>query len=333
MSQEVTAAMGSWRVALAVVAVLGAAPGAAMAQGSQVPAVAVAPPPEAPAPRDVPRLHGFYRLGMAARYNPLGLFTNLTAQLRYRLYDSDSIALRENFVSVGPVGQISPAFYRVGIGVEVQPATVLNLSASYEWTSFFGNFNFLQSYPSLGSNWSDTSMRTAGQLPAGDPARPYSTSGTLFTLAGLLQLKVGPVAMRSNTRLFRFDLRLREGDRLFYEPVLDVALPNGGWGLTNDTDVLYLGGLPGLALGARYSGSGGFFGAEHGPLDVANARPIHRVGPFVAYTFFDDERQTFNAPTVVVLAQWFLQHPYRTGQDVPAALPWIAVGFQARGIL
>ena len=46
-----------------------------------------------------------------------------------------------------------------------------------------------------------------------------------------------------------------------------------------------------------------------------------------AYTFFDDGYTSFNKPTVFVLLQWWLKHPYRTGVDVAQAIPFFAVGF------
>jgi hypothetical protein len=330
MTQRLAAVRGG----VAVLGVLGvlcgvAAPGEARAQGSQVPvAVPVTVPSSEQTPRDIPRLHTFYRVGIAARYNPVGLFTNAAFLLRYRLYDSDALALKDNYIGVGPVAFISPAFYRAGIGVEVQPASVLNLSASYEWTGFFGNFNFLQSFPTIQSNYSDAELARLAAPNAPAATAPQRASGTLFTVAGLLQLKAGPVALRSNARLFNFNLNVRNSEPVFYEPVLDVALPNGGWGLTNDTDLLFV-GIPRFAIGARYSGSGGFFRPTDGDLSHPNARPQHRVGPFLAYTFSEDDRNLINTPTLVLLSQWFLQHPYRTATP---ALPWLAVGFQFRGI-
>jgi hypothetical protein len=303
-----------------------ASPGA-LAQGSQVPAVSVPRQEDAPA-RVIPPLHTFYRVGVAARMNPVGLYTSLTFQVRYRLYESPSPALKDNFLGVGPVAFVSPAFVRGGIGVEFQPLSVLQLSASYEGTRWFGNFNHLQSFTSPNA---DTSDRRLTEL-AGEGAS-YATSGTLLTLAALLQFKVGPLAVRSNPRLFRFDLRLRDGDRVFYEPVLDVVVPNGGWVASNDADLLYLAGR--LSVGLRYSATGSFFRPQDypaGEMDTGLNPTIHRVGPFLAYTFHDEPDRLFNAPTLVLVSQWFLSHRYRTGAEVSRALPWVALAFQFKGI-
>lgn len=299
----------------------------ARAQGSQVPAVVVPRREDAPT-RVIPRLHTVYRVGIAARVNPTGLFTNLSFQLRYRLYDSASPVLKDNFIGVGPVAFLSPAILRGGLGVEFQPFSMLQLSASYEGMRWLGNFNYLQSFPSPNADASDRRLAELGA-----EGTNYATSGSLLTLAALLQFKLGPVAVRTNPRLFHFDLRLREGDRVFYEPVVDVVAPNGGWVATNDADVLYLAGR--LTLGLRYTATGGLYRPQDYPAGEADTGlnpTIHRVGPMISYTFHDEPDRLFNAPTLVLISQWFLSHRYRTGVEVSQAMPWVAIAFQFKGI-
>ncbi|MFY0578266.1 hypothetical protein ACN28S_31650 [Cystobacter fuscus] len=123
--------------------------------------------------------------------------------------------------------------------------------------------------------------------------------------------------MRSNPRLFNFNMKLRDGDRVFYEPVLDVVAPNGGWVATNDADLLYPAGR--LSVGVRYTATGSIYQPEHypaGETDLGLNPTIHRVGPIISYTFYDEPDRLFNAPSVVLISQWFLSHRYRTGAEV-----------------
>ncbi|WP_434388692.1 hypothetical protein [Melittangium boletus] len=141
------------------------------------------------------------------------------------------------------------------------------------------------------------------------------------------------MAVRTNPRLFHFNMRLREGDRVFYEPVVDVVAPNGGWVATNDADVLYLAGR--LTLGLRYTATGGLYRPQDYPAgesDTGLNPTIHRVGPMISYTFHDEPDRLFNAPTLVLISQWFLSHRYRTGVEVSQAMPWVAIAFQFKGI-
>ena len=323
------------KLALVVAFATLTASGPAFGQGSQAPAVNV--PRRRPVEPDAtpPDVTFGYRVGAAARVNPLGLFVSGTAMLRKRLYRHQALALRDNYVGVGPVFFMSPAFARGGLGVEVQPLSVLQLSASLEGIGFFRTFEFMQSFPSATSETSDGELKRLKEAGTN-----YATTGWVTTLAALLQGKAGPMALRSNFRAIYYDMRLRDGDRVWYDSILDVMSPGKGWTFTNDTDLLYVTSF-GLAAGARFTAThSAFQSTDFTPGEAENNpnSPITRVGPFVAYTFFDKPCEDgvcprFNAPTVVLVSQWFLAHRYRTGQEVSQAVPWFALAFQCKGDL
>jgi hypothetical protein len=58
---------------------------------------------------------------------------------------------------------------------------------------------------------------------------------------------------------------------------------------------------------------------------------VHRLGPLVAHTFERRPGTRFDAPTLILLAQWHLVHRYRTGRDVDIGLPYLALVFQFTG--
>jgi hypothetical protein len=76
---------------------------------------------------------------------------------------------------------------------------------------------------------------------------------------------------------------------------------------------------------------------------------MQRIGPLIAYNFKESYHARFNAPTVFVAVQWWLQHRYRTGDRTAAesllgnnsvvndftgsAIPYLAIGFSFRGDL
>jgi hypothetical protein len=274
-----------------------------------------------------------YRNLLVVRLNPLGLLDEGRLSYRYRLYRSDSPALRDNFVSLGLAPALSPAYGKLGFVAEFQPLTVLQLWGMYELVGTFGTFRQLQSFPSAGSHFSDTELYARDALPAGDALRPYATTGTQLTLGATLQLKVGPVAVRNMFRMVRPDMTLRAGDTVFYDITHDVLAPNRGWYLLNDADVLYQTGR-GLTAGLRWSSSHAFYGAEHFTPELQTAVPTtHRLGPVVAYTFAEQDGARFNAPTVLLLVNWWLAHRYRTGVDSPQAFPYLALGFSFSGDL
>lgn len=270
-----------------------------------------------------PPLHRFvHRQTLALRVNPLGLIYDGRFAYRQRLYFSESNALRDNFVGIGVAPGASPAFGRIGALLEVQPATILGFWATYEVMQYFGTFNLLASYPSASANFSDSNIRN--RLP-----NPYVTGGRMLTLGANLNLKVGPIVVRSQARLVAPDFDLRPGDTVLYDQVYDVLLPNGGFTFINDLDVLFQTKW-GLVAGLRYNASVPMYGPAHAPLEDNDS---HRLGPFLAYRFWDTDGRKLNQPTLVLIANWYLKHRWRTGADSSVGIPYFALAINVVGDL
>jgi hypothetical protein len=279
-----------------------------------------------------PQFRFIHRNTLAVRFNPLGLLYDGRFAFRVRLYESQSIALRDNYVGIGLAPTASPAFARIGPYVEFSPLTILNIWAAFQYVQYFGTFNLFQSFPSANSNFSDSQISSRGLLPKEDVQRGYVTNGWELTLGASLQVKVKSVVMRSQARLIRADMKLREGDTVYYDQFYDVLSANRGWAFTNDLDVLWQGLENKLVAGGRYTFTAPLYTETQ--LLTGETMPInsmHRVGPFVGYTFKFEDGAAFNTPTVFLLVQWWLQHRYRTGVDSSAAFPLIGVGFQITG--
>ena len=285
-----------------------------------------------------PKTRFVHRNSLFLRWNPIGFIYDARFIYRQRLYYEDSEALSDNFVGIGLAPSASPAFVRLGAYVEFQPLSLLTLWANYEVIGYTGLFNFLQSFPSADSDFRDSKLSELGRLPAGDPAKNYPTTGTQLLLVANFQVRLGNVAVRSQFRAMRPDMNLRSGDRVFYDIFYDILAPNRGWMMTNDADVMWQSDLgpknEQLTLGLRHTWTQAFYGPEHFESGVAQAdpnTPMHRLGPLLAYTFFQENRRWFNAPTIFVALQWWLSHRFRLGADSPQAVPLIAVGFSMNG--
>ncbi len=273
---------------------------------------------------------------VVARVNPFGLIYFSRLSYRVRLFDSDSPLTKDNYFGIGIAPSASPAFARAGFLLEVQPLSILQLWATYEAVGYFGSFQFFQSFPGVSSNHSDTRLDELRDLEDGDPAKRYSTFGTQLNLGAKLQAKVGPVAARNLTRFARGSYDLREGDRTYYDVLFDVLAPNDGWYVVNDLDLLFVTPF-GLTVGARYTMTHAFYEDRHfaeGEDRTNPNTPHHRIGPFFAYTFWDDNGASkFDRPTVLLIVNWWLEHRYRTGQDVSQAFPYAVLGFSVAGDL
>jgi hypothetical protein len=274
-----------------------------------------------------------YQSSTAARLNPLGLFSFFEMGPRYRLYRSPQDAFMANFVGFGFLGGLSPAFGRVGLYAEVQPLSLLRLWASYELVGYFGSFNNLASFPSASADITERNLRERGA--AGTP--PYNTMGGEFRAGANAQVKLGPIALRDTLRFTHSSLNVRSGDRVFYDPVTDILVPNDGWVVTNDVDLLALVEEIRFAVGARWSYAHGFFDQGHyNPGELAGPVPdndIHRLGLLASYTFEDNGGARFDRPTLSLLVQWHLLHRTRTGQEIDTAIPYTGIAFQFFGDL
>jgi len=307
---------------------------------AEPPAAAADEPP--PPPREPPLPAG-WRLMLSDlsifRMNPLGLETRARLGLQKQLYASDHPVTRTNFGFVGVFPKLNPASAQLGIGGELQPASILNVRAFYELQQYFGTFGFLQSFSSANATYSDHALDALRD----DPQRPPQAALIRHaSLQPLLQLKVGPIAMRGLFQLDYWDFDVRAGETLVYEPTFDTLLPRKGWTLAVDSDLLYV-GHPGLAIGLRHSLVRPFYTAEHF-TDAADQAAYggenthHRLGLFAAYTLRDRGPSRFNKPTIVLIVSWYLQHRWRTGAPTmpPAttpedhtsrAVPYVVVGF------
>jgi hypothetical protein len=276
-----------------------------------------------------------HRSLVALRANPVGLIYDGRLGYRLRLYDSESLALRDNYAGGGLAATVSPAFVRVGPYVEFAPASIITVWSSLHYGAYLGTFGLLQSFPSPRADFSDDELDRRAELEDDDPLKNYDATGLELTVGLDLQAKVGPIAVRSQTRSLYADLDLREGDRVYYDQVTDLLLPDEGWSLTTDFDTIYLALQGRLAVGARYTASIPLYAGDSylpgEPEEHDNT--TQRLGPLIAYSFFNRDGAAFNAPTILLIAQWWLDHRYRTGEETSQGVPLVALAFRFHGDL
>jgi hypothetical protein len=287
------------------------------------------PVAEAPVAEHAAPDHGLrYRSLSVIRLNPLGSREEAQVDYWYRLYDSDAKALENNYIGLGVVPLISPAHGGIGPILEFQPASVAKFWAKYQYYRYFGGFDLFQSFPTAEAGYGDDDIKAGGE--AGEN---YGVSGTQLTLGGLLQIKIGPIAIRSALQAVRSDFDLNDGDTVFYDSTYDLLAPNGGWFYSNDADVLWVSDF-GLVLGIRDTFTfTSYTDKQLGGKEDRN-KPNHRLGPVIAYTFFDNpDPCAFDKPTAVLIASWYLNHSHRAGQDTNRAIPYVIMGFAFSGSL
>jgi len=272
---------------------------------------------EPPAPTD--RL--YYTNANFGRVNPLGGVELFRVGWRHRLSDSDHILLQDTYTFVAAEVMATPAYTRVGVFAEAQFLAIARVYAQYSGVGYYGNFSQVQSWDSNAVRYSDQTLEAS----EGDA---YATLGSVFTTGGTLRGAAGPLVIRSTVALTNQNLNLRDGDVVFYDQYWDRLAPDGGWMVLNDADLMVLAGK--ARLGARHT-----FTDELGNSDpVDSAMATHRVGPLLAWEFSAKEAgASFNHPTLFLISQWWLAHPYRAGEEQSQAMPLVAVGFAFNGDL
>ncbi len=261
---------------------------------------------------------------VAGRINPAGALLESTVGYRRQLFARDTPLFRDTYLLLGVHGFLTPALARIGPSVEIQPAAVIQFGARYSVVGTFGTFSQALSYPSATADWApSTIIRDARN------GRSYATLGNLVTVHNVLQGRFGRVGIRSTLCAYWATLRLRQGDRVYYDQAIDMLLPARGWSLVHDFDLVYSFDF-GLRLAARNTLTHAFYRQlDFYPGQAVSQPngPSARVGPAVLYTFYDRPLARFNRPTVLLLLQWWYAHRFRTGADRSAGFPLVAIGF------
>ena len=254
------------------------------------------------------------------RINPLGLFAANSLSYRIPLYDSESPLLKTNFLRFAFQPWISPSWFRPGARLDVQPLSILKLSLLHEFIFHFGSFGILQSFNSPDADYSDDRLQIGR-----DNNENYTPLGQQTTVAALLQAKVGPIAIRNNFKLIHTNYDLRQGDSAFYDQFLDLLLPGEGWSFADDIDLLFLTDF-GLIAGLRYTITQAYY-------DQGEQPATHRLGPLITFKFLDHPNAALSEVSGILLANWWLKHPYRTGQETSQFIPYLGVGVKLAGTL
>jgi hypothetical protein len=290
---------------------------------------APAPAADASNPPPARRSHSHYSDTFFARLNPVGLSNEARLSYRIPVGPATSPGTQETYLAPLFGFQVSPAYLRPIIGLEFQPFAFLNLYAGYEPAMYFNSTGSLHSYASPNadaqSGFFSTSPPTANAT--------YAAVVHQFTVVATLQAQVGGVFARSSTRLHLEMAQLHGGDAVYYDPAFDLLAPKNGWVLENDTDVGWALDRR-LRVGLRYATLLTWYPESAYPAGEALTNPnspIMRTGPIAAYTLGKGEAGPFDSATFFVLANWFVEHRYRTGDVVSAAAPYLGIGVTVAG--
>ena len=258
----------------------------------------------------------------AVRVNPLGLINRFRTGYQLQLSHRPEPIFYDSYGSLQLDTELGPAFGYVGSRLEVQPVKLFNFWASYGFIGNFGTFSHTRSFANAGEDYSDSLLSDTRD-------RDYAAAGHRATLSGMFQVGIAGLAMRSNVKAYYSAVNLKGDDKVQWDATLDVLIPNQGWVVTTDTDLLAVTDFD-LIIGVRHTFTHALYREEHLGGQANENTPTHRVGPALIYTFFDDGPGTaWNKPTLVLLTQWWAQHRFRTSQS--PGLPYLLLAFVQQG--
>lgn len=294
---------------------------------------------------------------LVIRFNPIGLEDQMRFGFQRRIWERTSPYGRDNFFFLGIAPRLNPAFIKIGPSFEFQPYSFFNLRVGVEYLRFFSTFGFLQSFPSPLDEYDDRRIAICSskdpavlakcgykdaqgaQITGADQPRNFPASGVHLMIEPTLQGRFGPLTLRNKLAIEYWYMQTRPGDTVFYDVTLDTLVPQNGWVLTNDLDMLYVTSFR-LSVGLRYTVVKALYRDSDfraGEDTSSEDNMLQRLGPMLSYTFFDRGFTRFNKPTILLITSFYLDHRYRKGQAasqvVPAvfanssAIPYVVIGF------
>ncbi|MBK9757988.1 MAG: hypothetical protein IPO88_31630 [Nannocystis sp.] len=278
-----------------------------------------------------PRHRIIYANTLVARFNPLGVEDRVSFMYHRRLTTRHGKLWDDTHFGIGLTPSFAPSIIRLGGTAELVPLAILHLKASYYFISYFGSQEFkAHAFDSPNDDFSWETIKERSEAKQG-----LSTYGGQAELSALLQFKFGPIAVRNELTFFHNLIKLPGKNDVFYDLRHDVMAPAQGWLLGNDSDILYINQKIRLTAGVRATYFHMFYpDSVYEPGDVkSNSNDHARVGPLIAYTFKDRPAKRFMRPTLYLLAQWWVKHRYRTGQEINQGIPLLVLGFSFTGEL
>jgi hypothetical protein len=212
--------------------------------------------------------------------------------------------------------------------VTIKPIGFFALTGGYYYNLWYGALGSLRSYSSLADNYF---------LPDNfeDSGEDYSSSGHEATIGARLTFVIGPFVFADSADFFWTKMALKDGHTMYYQPLFDIVVENGGWFLSNDADVGFITPF-GLTAAVRTSLVHAFYSdglTESSAAAAGMTTPTVRLGPLLTYTFFDEPPRRFNKPTLVLMTSWWIRNRFRTGEEVGQGVPYVFFAFKFEGDL
>lgn len=253
------------------------------------------------------------RLALAGSYNNLGLQFGGEGGYRWRLYDHDSLALKDNFLKLGVTAVVTPATIAGGPVLRIKPASFFFFSVAYIYrlylpafmggtvfkdmedvrSHFQGTTYFYDGQQRLDARVNDVIARNNGRLLFG---------AHLLRFGATLQLRFKGVLALVNARMYLLWAPFEDVDnsQVYYEATYDVMVKK------EDQIFDMIAGLGYQWRNFRFLGTVSY------TLAVQSQEVRLGIGPAFQWVFLKKWRSVYQ-PSLLVIARWWAQHRFRVG--------------------
>lgn len=151
--------------------------------------------------------------------NPAGLQLGLGVGQRWGLYGSSARLLKDAHVSIRLTNRLNPSYNRLEASAELSPLSILDLKASAELMTYFGNFGHLTGFQSYDDDFS-RDVRSARK------GESLSAVGHRLALSPTLKFRAGRLSFRAGADFEWWAVNRPEP--FFYEPARATLLRSDG---------------------------------------------------------------------------------------------------------
>lgn len=254
---------------------------------------------------------------VGGRVAPLGLLGRAALGYRRRLFDRNTLLLKNSHLAASAIVDVTPTYSFIGGQFRFEPLAFIGVWAEYQIGRQFGLLNTVRTF--------ESSLSTLSDREQIDRIKNTPSQGVWshrMTLGGRLQAKYKWIAARYGVQARKHRINVPETEVAWFNANLDIITPTRGWTLQHNTDLLFE-LRTGFFLAARYSQITAYHQDRTSPI------VIHRLGPAAVWRRPPGRRA--DSTTWFALVQWNLRHPTRNGNAQSVAMPMITLGWGIQG--
>jgi len=239
------------------------------------------------------------RWAIGVQGNPLGLRAEAELHWRWALSESAHVLLKDAHVAFGVTDQLSPAYDRLQVWVELSPLSILDVRAGVEGVAYFGTFGNLVGFLGYDSDFSDDARE-------GVEDQAVARVGRRFFVSPAVKFRAGRFSFRAAADFESWKVH-DAPETVFYEPFRGTLLAARGDSLVNGSNILLCDVSSGRTEGVRV-------GVFHDYLNVWDApqNRKQRLGPILQIRL-GRHRLGGRDPVLSLAVLEYLEAPNRSG--------------------